>query len=258
MEKVVSRDGTVIAFDRSGSGSPVILMGGALNDRQTTTPLAALLAPRHTVLNYDRRGRGSSGDTAPYSVEREIEDLAAVVEAAGGSAALFANCTGGMLALRAVAAGVNITRLALYEPPYIVDDSHKPLDDEYRAILNGFLAEGRNSEAVEHFMLVAVGIPPEIAARRQTLPIWPSIEALAPTLSYDAEVAGDNSLPTEILGDVAVPTLVMFGGDSPPYQGNSVAELTRLLPDARSHVLEGHNHKLVADAVAPPMLDFFA
>lgn len=258
MEKVVSRDGTVIAYDRLGEGPPVVLMGGALNDRQTTAPLATILAEHFTVLNYDRRGRGASGDTAPYAVDREIEDLAAVIGDAGGSAALFANCTGGMLALEAAARGVGITRMALYEPPYIVDDGHKPLDEEYRRRLSAFLAEGRPSEAVEYFMVTAVGIPPEIAARRTALPIWPSIVALAPTLPYDAEVAGDNSLPVDRISQVGVPTLVIEGGDSPPWQRNAAVALVNALRDGQHVSLDGHNHKLVAEAVAPPLIEFFA
>ncbi|HEY3260470.1 MAG TPA: alpha/beta hydrolase [Pseudonocardiaceae bacterium] len=259
MQTVVSADGTRIAYDRLGEGPPVVLMGGALNDRQTTAPIAELLAPRFTVFNYDRRRRGGSGDTPPYAIDREIEDLAAMIAEAGGSAFLFANCTGGMLALEAAARGVGVTRLALYEPPYIVDDGQPRMDEAYRTRLAELIAEGRNGEAVEHFMINAVGIPPELAAKRRMLPIWPALEALAPSLVYDAVIAGDNSLPPlPRLADVTVPTLVIDGGASPDWQRNSVKALVDALPDARQRSAPGQNHRLVAEAVAPLLEEFLA
>jgi pimeloyl-ACP methyl ester carboxylesterase len=258
VETTSSRDGTTIAFDRSGDGPPIILMGGALNDRQTTAPLAELLATRFTILNYDRRGRGGSTDTAPYAPLREIEDLDAVITAAGGSAYLFANCTGGFVAIAAAAQGLAITKLALYEPPYIADkrivSSH---DDSYRARLAQLLADGRRGDALEHFMINAAGIPPELAVKRRTLPIWPTLEALAPTLLYDAIVASDQNVPTDQLARITVPVLVMDGTNSSDVQRNAGRAIADTLTDARHVSLPGHSHKLVAEAVAPSLLEFF-
>jgi pimeloyl-ACP methyl ester carboxylesterase len=257
MDTVISRDGTAIAFERSGEGPPAIMMGGALNDRRTTEPLAELLAPRFTIFNYDRRGRGDSGDTAPYAMEREIEDLDAVITAAGGSAYLFANCTGGMLAVQAVSRGLPITRLAMYEPPYMADrEPSSTANADYRARLGQLLAEGRRGDAVEYFMVHAAGIPPEIAASRRTLQVWPMIEALAPTLPYDAIILGNQSLPKDRLARITIPALVISGGASPEAQCDAGRALAEALPDGRHQTLDGHNHKLVAQAVAPLLTEF--
>lgn len=253
---VVSADGTTIGFERSGDGPPVILMGGALNDRFTTAELAEQLAPRFTVLNYDRRGRGLSSDTAPYSIAREIEDLDAVISAAGGSAAVFANCTGGMLALEAVGQGLAISKLAMYEPPYIVDDLQPRLGPEYRQRLDELLADGKPGDAVVHFMTKAVGLPAEFAAKRRSSSFWPSIEVLAPTLPYDAVIVGDSSLPTDLIARITIPTLVLDGGSSPAWQRNSAKAFAEALPNARYCTLEGQNHKLVAEAVLPVLTEF--
>ncbi|MFD0900312.1 alpha/beta fold hydrolase [Actinomadura sediminis] len=258
MNTVVSKDGTEIAYDRLGEGPPVVLMGGALNDRATCAPIAELLRHRFTTFNYDRRGRGASGDTEPYSVEREIEDLQCVLEEAGGSACLFANCTGGMLALEAVSRGLPVTRLALYEPPYIVDDSHPRLDDAYVERLDALLAEGRRGDAVEHFLVRAVGFPAEVMGHIRQSPAWAGLEALAPSLPHEAAIAGDNSLPRERVSAVTVPTLVIDGTESPPFQRTAMAELAGILPDADYRSLEGQNHKLDPALVAPLLEEFFA
>ncbi|MDL4820250.1 alpha/beta fold hydrolase [Actinomadura opuntiae] len=258
MRTVTSKDGTEIAYDRLGDGPPVVLMGGALNDRATCAPIAELLAPRFTTFNYDRRGRGASGDTPPYSVDREVEDLRCMLDEAGGEAFLFANCTGGMLALEAVARGLPVTRLALYEPPYIVDDSHPRLDDAYVRDLDAMITEGRHGDAVEHFLVKAVGFPPEAVAHFRTIPAWPELEALAPSLPYEAAIAGDNSLPAERVAAVTIPTLVMDGTQSPPFQRTAMRELAGLLPDVTYRSLEGQNHRLVPELVAPLLEEFFS
>jgi pimeloyl-ACP methyl ester carboxylesterase len=257
MNHVISKDGTSIAYDRAGEGPPLILMGGALNDRRSVAELAERMSQSFTVYNYDRRGRNGSGDTEPYAVERELEDLQALIDVAGGSALLFANCTGGMLALEAVSAGQAITRLALYEPPYLLDGPHARLDEEYRRRLSELVEAGRLGDAVEHFMVNAVGFTPDAVGRIRMAPIWPMLESLAPSLRYDAVLAGDNSLPTGLLPSITLPTLVIDGADSPQWARDPMQTLVDLLPDGRRVSLEGHNHNLVADAVAPVLLEFF-
>ncbi len=258
METVISKDGTALAFDRLGAGAALIMMGGGLNDRQQAAELASLLAPHFTVFNYDRRGRSDSGDTQPYAVSKEIDDLNAVIGVAGGSAMLFANCTGGMLALEAVAQGVPITRLALYEPPYIVGDAHARLDQEFRTNITHLLDSGRPGDAVTHFLERGIGLPSEVLDRVQKMPMWPLLESLATTLPYDLAIAGDNSMPIERLPLVTVPTLVIDGGRSPQWQRDSVQALVDALPNATRHSIEGLTHTIVPESVAPVVQGFLA
>src|SRR5436190_7588139 len=178
MEVVTSRDGTTIAFDRLGSGPPVILVCGASTDRMANAALAALLASDFTVLNYDRRGRGDSGDTSLYAVAREIEDIEALIERAGGSAFLFGTSSGGALALEAAASGLPVTKLALWEPPYFLDPNARPPTDQVERY-HEMISEGRRGDAVEYFLTKVVRMPEELAAFARTQPFWSSQEALA-------------------------------------------------------------------------------
>ncbi len=167
--KVISKDDTAIAFDQSGQGPVVILVGGALGDRSASEPLAALVAEHFTVLNYDRRGRGESGDTLPYAVEREIEDIDALIKEGGGSAFVLGGSSGAVLALEASARGLAIKKLALYEPPFIIDESRPPLPKDYVTQLNEMIAAGQRGDAVAFFMTKAVGMPAEaIVPMRRT------------------------------------------------------------------------------------------
>lgn len=258
MDKACSSDGTSIAFEKSGNGPAIILVGGALSDRSAGAPLAALLAPRFTVFSYDRRGRGDSGDTAPYAVEREVEDLAALIREAGGSAFVFGHSSGAALALEAAIHGLAITRLALYEPPYIVDDSRPRVPEDFPARLAGLLAADRRGDAVTLFMTEAVEVPAEMVDQMRQTPIWPAMEALAHTLMYDITIMGDNSLPTERAASVTVPTLVMDGGESPAWARNAVRALADALPAARRRTLEGQTHGVAPEAIAPVLAGFFA
>ncbi|MEY9211879.1 alpha/beta hydrolase [Thermobifida halotolerans] len=258
MNTVRSKDGTPIAFDRLGEGPPVILVGGALNDRRSVMPLAELLAPHFTVFAYDRRGRGDSGDTRPYEVEREIEDLQSLITEAGGSACVFANCSGAILALEAAASGLAITKLALYEPSYVVDDTRPPIGKDYAERLAALVESGDLGGAVELFMREAADLPAEFVAKVRQGEAWPMLEALAPSLVYDAAVLGDSSLPTERVASVAVPTLVFDGDSSPEWGRNTVRAVVETLPNASHLTLEGQNHNLVAEAVAPALVRFLA
>lgn len=265
MSTVTSTDGTTIAYERAGQGEPVILVGGALQYRaidQRTAELARLLAARHTVLVYDRRGRGESGDTPPYAIEREIEDLAALIEAAGGSAALFGMSSGAVLALDAAAGGLAITRLALYEPPFIVDDTRPPLPADYLTQLDELIARGRRDDAVELFMTAAVGVPAEFAAPMRRAPEWSGFTAVAHTLRYDGAIMGSTMsgapLPTERWAAVTIPTLVLDGGASAYWTRNGVRALTDVLPAAQRRTLDGQDHAVAPAALAPVLTGFFA
>jgi len=257
MNRVTSSDGTTIAFDRLGDGPPVILVCGGSTDRTANAPLAELLAPFFTVFNYDRRGRGDSGDTAPYAVEREVEDLDAVIHEAGGSASVYGTSSGAALALEAAASGLNITRLALWEPPFSLDESRRPPADQVERY-NEMIAAGRRGDAVEFFMAKVVGLPPEFVAYARTQPFWQAQEALAHTLAYDATVMGDYSLPVERAASVTVPTLVIAGGASFPFMRETARALADVIPDGQHRTLEGQTHDVAPETLAPVLEEFFA
>jgi pimeloyl-ACP methyl ester carboxylesterase len=258
---VTSKDGTTIAFERSGEGPPLILVGGALNDRHAAATTAALLAPSFTVYAYDRRGRGDSGDTPPYAVDREVEDLQALVEDAGGTAYAYGHSSGGVLALEAAAATKGVTKLVMYEPPFIVDDSRPPLTEDYVEHLRELAASGRRGEAVEYFMTTGVGVPPEAVPSMKESPFWPSLEALAHTLWYDGTIMDEHMagepLPADRWSSVTIPTLVIDGGASPPAFRNAVRALVDVLPTARRRTMEGQTHEVDPTLLAPVLTEFF-
>ena len=257
MDRVTSSDGTTIAFDRLGDGPPLILVCGGSTDRMANAPLAALLAQHFTVFNYDRRGRGDSGDTAPYAVEREVEDIDAVIAAAGGSAFLYGTSSGAALALEAAASGLSVTRLALWEPPFILEGRPRPPADTAKTYTE-LVSAGRRGDAVEFFMAKVVGLPPEFVAYARTQPFWQTQEALAHTLAYDATIMGDYSLPTERVASVTVPTLVIDGGASFPFMRETAQALADVLPDGHHRTLEGQTHDVAPEAMAPVLAGFFA
>jgi pimeloyl-ACP methyl ester carboxylesterase len=257
MDTVTSADGTTIAFDRAGNGPPVILINAGPTNRTVNAPLVDLLSTRLTVLNYDRRGRGDSGDTPPYAVDREYEDLAAVIDAAGGSASLFGNSGGGILALEAAARGLPITGTAVWEPPYILDGARPPVPHDYRQRLTKLLAAGRRGDMVELFLTQAAGIPAEFVAAIRQSPFWPAQEAVAHALVYDAEIVGDFSLPTARLAAVKAPTLVVDGAQTPWLRASADA-VAQALPDAQRRTLQGQPHNVDPAALAPVLAEFFA
>lgn len=265
MNTVQSKDGTAIAFDRYGEGPAVVLVGGAFQHRAIdpgTAHLAELLAERFTVFHYDRRGRGDSGDTAPYAVEREVEDLEALIEEAGGSASVFGMSSAGALALEAASRGLGIQKLALYEPPFIVDDSRPPLPEGYAERLAGLASSGRRGDAVEYFLTESARVPAEAVAPMREAPIWPAFVGVAHTLAYDGAIMGDTmSGSPSTLGRwscVMAPTLVMDGGASPAYQRNAVEALADVLPNAQRRTLEGQTHDVAPGVLAPALEEFFA
>ncbi len=256
METVTSDDGTTIAFDRLGEGPPVVLVCGGSVDRMSNASLATLLGERFTVFNYDRRGRGDSGDTPPYAVEREVEDIDAVIDAAGGSTFLYGTSSGAALALEAAASGLDITKLALWEPPYVPEDGPRPPADTAKTYTE-LVAAGRRGDAVEYFMSKVVGLPDEFVAQARSAPFWAAQEALAHTLAYDATIMSDYSVPMERAASIKVPTIVLAGGTSFPWMTETAAALAGALPNGQVRTLEGQTHDVAPEAMAPVLEEFF-
>lgn len=261
MNKVASKDGTKIAYEKTGHGFPLILVGGALSDRSAAVPLATLLAPHFTVLAFDRRGRGDSGDAAPYAVQREVEDIQALIAEAGGSAFVFGHSSGSVLALEAAARGLAVPKLAMYEPPFMIDNSRPPLPEDYREHLGELLTSGRRGEAVEYFMTIAVGVPSEAVAQMRRSPTWSKLESAAHTLVYDETIMDNattgNSLSAARWATATMPVLVFDGGASPAWMRNAVQALVEILPSAKRLSLEGQTHRIDPATLAPVLVEFF-
>ena len=256
LQHVSSKDGTQIAYERTGDGALIVLVCGGSTDRGSNAALAAQLATDFSVYNFDRRGRGDSGDHQPYAVEREIEDIAAVIDAAGGRTALYGTSSGAALALTAaVALNDRVTKLLLWEPPYFVDPAARPPLDSVEQY-DRFVAEGRRGDAVEYFMTQVVRMPAEFAQFARTQPWWPGQEKIAHTLAYDGRIMGDYLLPAERASRVTTPTLVIAGSASFPALPESAEALARLIPNAQFRLLDGQEHNVAPDVLAPVMKAF--
>ena len=261
MNTVTSKDGTKIAYDKIGHGPAVILVAGALCSRSfwSGPELAKLLAPRFTVYNYDRRGRGDSGDTKPYAVEREVEDIEALIDEAGGAAYLYGHSSGAALALEAaLKLGNKVKKLAMYEAPYNEDAEAQRAWKQYIKQLTKLLAADRRGDAVALFMQYG-GMPAEQIEGMRHTPAWPSLEAIAPTLAYDhAAILGEDvSVPTRRAAQVRVPTLVMNGSASYPFMYETARTLSQAIPRAQLRTLEGQDHGPADDVLAPVLEEFF-
>jgi pimeloyl-ACP methyl ester carboxylesterase len=255
---VTSIDGTRIAFDRLGQGPLVVVVSGIFCDRQTTRALAERLSQQFCVINYDRRGRGDSGDTAPYAVQREVEDLCALIAEAGGTASVYGHSSGAGLALNAAARGLPITRLVLHEPPYGRDDEEsKRSARELAESVRAAIAEDRRGDAIKLF-LTALGMPPEMV---EAMSGDPKMHAVAPTMPYDFEIMGDISrggtIPEDLVRAISIPTLVIAGGASPEFFRTTAARIAEVLPSGTHTVLEGQDHGAPAGVVAPVVAEFF-
>jgi len=262
-EFVTSKDGTRIAFDRTGDGPPVIMVAGAIGNRSFGDQLGPLLSD-FTVFNYDHRGRNESGDTLPYAVEREIEDVEALINEAGVPAFVYGISSGAVLALEAAASGLAITKLALYEPPLLVDDSRPPVPDDYLKQINEAVSAGRRGDALEIFMTKAVGMPAEFVAGMRNEPMWPGLEAIAHTIAYDGAIMEGlmfgKPLPPERAGrwsSITAPTLVLVGGATWPFMHTGAEALSDVLPNAQHRTLEGQTHDVNAAVLAPALVEFF-
>ena len=261
MPTVTSADGTRIAYDQTGTGPALILVDGAMCHRAfgPMPALAPLLAGHFTVITYDRRGRNESTDTEPYAVEREIEDLGALINVAGGSAMVYGISSGAALAVLATASGLPVTRLALYEPPYRpgATDADRAAATQYRDRMAELGAAGRPGDMVRAFMAL-VGTPPEAIEGMAQSPMWPMFEAVGPTLAYDAAVMGDNAVPVDRAATITVPTLVAAGGASPEWMRAAAHELAGAIPDHREATLDGQTHEVDPAVLAPALIAFFS
>jgi len=252
-----SRDGTSIAYEKLGSGPAIILVGGAMVTRTLPahTELAAVLSGKNTVINYDRRGRGDSGDTAPYSVEKEIEDLQTMIDVAGGEAAVYGLSSGAILALRAASAGLRITKLVLFEPPFIVDpNDRKPPADSLEKVTR-MISQGRRSAAATYFMTKIFGMPAFLPLLMRLTPFWKAILAVANTLPYDLTITGDYTIP-QTASSVKTPTLVLHGDHTQPLLIHAAQALARTLPLAALVVLPGENHQVATADLGPVVSEF--
>jgi pimeloyl-ACP methyl ester carboxylesterase len=264
MANVTSKDGTRIAYEQQGAGQAVILVDGATAYRSfgSMPRLAELLAPHFTVTIYDRRGRGDSSDTLPYAVEREIEDIEALIQAAGGSASLFGMSSGACLALEAaLQLGQKVSKLALYEPPYDSEPGARQPWRDYRKQLAELLAAGRRGDAVALFMRF-VGTPADQIDGMRQAPMWATLEAIAPTLAYDAAAIGeDRAPPVSRAARLGMPVLVMDGGANlalMPFMHATAAALAKAIPHAEHRTLEGQTHDVNLEILAPVLVEFFS
>ena len=257
-----SADGTRIAFEAAGNGPPLVIVGGAFSLRGDGRDLVDALAGRFTAACYDRRGRGDSGDTQPYAPQREIEDLGAVIEALGGSAFVHGHSSGAALSLDAVAAGLPVTRLSIYEPPFTIDDTRPPYPDDFVDTLREHLERGRRDEAVAEFLRTGLLLPEAAIQGIRQSPDWSQMTDVAHTLLYDFAILGDRiggePLPASMAEAITIPVLLLSGGDSPPTLQSPVAALADLLPDATRRVVEGQGHGAPAEVLAPILEAFFA
>lgn len=262
MDIVSSADATKIAYDRQGEGPALILVDGAMQARSSGSKpeLARLLAAHFTVYCYDRRGRGDSGDTQPYAVGREIEDLAALIDAAGGTACLYGHSSGASLAMEsAVALGAQVSKLAMYELPYNDDPAARRAWGQYIGQLTEALAADRRGDAVALFMAYT-GMPADQIEGLRKAPFWPGMEAVAPTLGYDhtAILGTDASVRAQRAAQVGVPTLVMYGDASFPFMRDTARTLARAIPHAELRTMPGQSHNVSPEILSPVLVEFFA
>ena len=264
MKTVKSKDGTAIAYDQTGNGPSLVLVDGALNSSAfgLNGPLAKILAGQFTVVTYDRRGRGDSGDTPPYAVQREIEDLAAVIDAAGGSALVYGISSGAALALEAACAvPAKVAKLALYEPVFVVDDTRPPVPADVAGQVTDLLARNRRAAAVKLFLREEAQVPAVFVALMPLMPAWGKLKGLAHTLPYDLTIMDGGQqgrpLPSGRWASLTAPTLVMAGGKSPAWLRNAARALAQVLPGASHQTLPGQTHIVKAEPLALVLADFF-
>jgi pimeloyl-ACP methyl ester carboxylesterase len=260
--KLISNDGTPIAFDRTGSGPALVLVDGALCHRAfgPSGAIAKVLAPHFTVFTYDRRGRGESGNSATYAVQREVDDLSALIDAAGGSAFVLGISSGAALALEAANRRLAIPKLALFEAPFIVDNTRTPIPADFLDRLHEAVQTNRRGDAVRSFMRL-VGTPAIFVTLMRFLPVWSKLKAVAHTLPYDITLVKDHEkgepLPPGKWTGVAAPTLVMDGGKSPAWMRNAMRQLAGVLPNASYRTLPGQTHMVQPKTLVGPLVEFF-
>jgi len=256
--EAISKDGARITYEKSGNGPLLILVDGALCSRAfgPMPKLAQLLTGNFTVITYDRRGRNESTDTQPYAAEREIEDIEALINENGGSAFVTGFSSGAALSLAAAAHGLNITKLALYEPPFMVDKDQQPPADSLQQ-LQAMIAEDRRGDAVKFFLKDMVGVPAIVVFIMKLTPVWGKLKSVAHTLPYDVAVLGDFSLPAKKAASVSIPTLISGGDKSQPTLQQAVKKLSEVMPNSELKMLKGQTHNVRGKAIAPVLIEFF-
>lgn len=259
MGKVISKDGTSIGYSKTGKGLPLIMVDGAMCSRAfgPTIKMAPMLEEHFTVITYDRRGRNESGDTKPYSTEREVEDLEALVNEAGGPVYMVGFSSGAALTLRAAAKKLNIKKQLLYEAPYVMNmGGHNPPADAEEQFKKLIAADKRGG-AVKYFMKDLIGMPAFVPAIMSITPVWSKLKGVAHTLPYDAAVMGDYTIPNNLAAGVTIPTLVVGGEKSPIQLRNAVQALNKVIPGSQLKMLKGEDHNVSAKAIVPVMVDYF-
>lgn len=258
MNKVISKDGTEIAYTKVGNGHPLIMIEGAFCSRVFGSSVegAPLLAKDFTVISYDRRGRNESGDNKLYAMEREIEDIDALIQMAGGSAYLFGHSSGAALGLLTTAAGLNIKKLALYDPPYVTAENPSTHTDA-EEVLTNMIAKDKRDEAVGYFLGDLSGVPSFVLDGMRSSPFWKTAIAVAHTLPYDAAIMGDCSIPVEKAANIKIPVFVSGGDKTDAESIKGVKALAAAIPGSTLKILEGQNHQVSMKILAPVLKDFF-
>ncbi len=256
MDTVASRDGTRIAFETSGAGPALLLVTGALSDRSVALTVRAALDAHFTLFAYDRRGRGDSGDTAPCAPERELEDLGAVLDVAGSGAFVYGHSSGAILSLRAAMSGQSMGKLAVMEPPFIVPGMRPLPPADVTSRLTSLVAAGDRAGALRVFLTEQVGIPAAAVSQMAASPLWARMLKLAHTVPYDSAIASTGELPAA-LARVAIPTLLLHGGRSFPWIGETARTIAKTIPGAEFAVLEGQDHSPAPEVLAPALVRFF-
>ncbi len=258
MNKTLSKDGTAIAFKKTGTGPSVILVDGAFcsSNFGPMPKLAPVLEKYFTVITYDRRARGESGDTKPYDVQREIEDIEALIDVAGGSAHLFSISSGAILAIHAAASGLKISKLALFEPPFVGDrEGRRPANAE--SMLKTMIAEKRRGDAVNFYLRKVMGLPAIITWILRLTPNWPKMKANANSLPYDAYICGDFNIPKQQVSSLTMPTLVIASTKSPAMLRNAAHAVAELLPNGTQISLDGKIHDVPPEILGPVLQKFY-
>lgn len=257
MKTILSKDGTPLAYDIYGSGPALIFITGATCFRLFEPVLhdVQVIAQEFTVYNYDRRGRGDSGNTLPYVIERELEDIEAMLEAAGGKAYLYGHSSGAILALEAtLRLNGKVSKLVMHDPAYASDEADQNEFEKMGQELEALLAKGKNEEAIS-FFLQGIGLPPEVITGMQHSPQWATMEALAPTLAYDTRLASSLA-PVERISQLTTPTLIVIGEESPPSIHEVAHQLGQALPKAERSQLAGQDHLADPEVLLPVLSSF--
>jgi pimeloyl-ACP methyl ester carboxylesterase len=255
---VTSRDGTRIAYEARGAGTPLLVVGGALSDGSSATQVRPLLEPHFTVVTMDRRGRGESGDTPPYAPDREVEDIAAILDAIGQPAFVYGHSSGAILSLRAAMRGIPMAKLAVNEPPFIIPGTRPAPPVDAAARIQASVEAGDREQAIRIFLGEQVGLPSPVLDQMKSLPMWDRMLKLAHTVVYDTMIAASNDVPSAALAAVTVPALVLHGSASFPWIIETAAAVARALPHAELVTLEGQTHTPSPDVLCPPLIRFFA